>query len=63
MSVTLRCLKCEGEEFTKPRRLYRKSVLTCHRCNTIALYGDLLEAAGQRLMADLKVQLSRLKTG
>jgi len=63
VSVTLRCLKCEGQELVKPTRLHRKSILTCRTCSAIALYGDLLEAAGQRLMADIKQRLPLMNVG
>jgi len=63
MSVTLRCLKCECQEFTKPQRLHKNAILTCNRCSAIALYGELLEAAGRRLMSELRQQLSHRKAG
>ncbi|WP_205299837.1 MULTISPECIES: hypothetical protein [unclassified Pantoea] len=63
MSVTLRCLKCDGQDLVKPVRLHRKSILTCRTCNAIALYGDLLEASGRRLMADLQEQLASMRAG
>ncbi|NWC81838.1 hypothetical protein EGJ09_02420 [Pseudomonas sp. p106] len=63
MSVTLKCLECDGQDLVKPGRLHRKSIITCRECNAIAQYGDLLEAAGRRLLAELQQQLAGLKAG
>lgn len=61
MDVTLKCFECGGEDLVKPRRLNRKAILTCRQCAAIALYGDLLEAQGRRLMAELKQRLPLLE--
>ncbi len=60
MSLTLRCLKCNGKQLVQPTRLHRKSVITCRGCGALSHHGDLVEATGLRLMAKLKQQL---KTG
>ena len=60
MSLTLRCLKCDETHLVQPTRLHRKSVITCRGCGALSHHGDLVEAAGRRLMAKLKQQL---KTG
>ncbi|NQD55558.1 hypothetical protein HP546_09390 [Pseudomonas sp. CM25] len=57
MSLTLRCLKCDGKQLVQPIRLHRKSLITCRGCGAISHHGDLVEAAGLRLMAKLKQQL------
>lgn len=63
MSVTLRCLNCDGNDLLRPERLNRKAILTCRRCCAIAMYGDLLEAEGRRLMAEIKQRLPLLEAG
>lgn len=57
MSLTLRCLKCDGKQLVQPTRLHRKSLITCRGCGALGHHGDLVEAAGRRLMAMLKQQL------
>jgi len=57
MSLTLRCLKCNGEQLVQPTRLHRKSLITCRSCGALSQHGDLVEAAGLRLLAQLKQQL------
>lgn len=59
MSVTLKCLECSAVELVMPVRLNRKAILICKACKATSFYGDLVEAAGQRLMADLRQQLDR----
>ena len=59
MSITLRCLNCDGQHLVKPARLHRRSILTCRRCSAIGHYGDLMEAAGARLLEDLRRQLAQ----
>lgn len=59
MSVTLKCLECSAVELVIPVRLNRKAILICKACKATGFYGDLVEAAGQRLMADLRQQLDR----
>ncbi|MDR6710895.1 hypothetical protein J2W83_000485 [Pseudomonas hunanensis] len=63
MSVTLRCLACDSAELVKPRRLHKKSIITCRDCGEIGHYAVLLEAAGMRLLADLQNKLSVLQAG
>ncbi|WP_367599192.1 hypothetical protein [Pseudomonas fulva] len=57
MSLTLRCLKCDGKQLVQPTRLHRKSLITCTGCGALDHHGDLVKAAGLRLMAKLKQQL------
>ncbi len=59
MSVTLKCLECRADQLVIPVRLNRKAILTCKVCKAAGLYGDLVEAAGQRVMAELRQQLDR----
>jgi len=57
MSLTLRCLKCDGKQLNQPARLHRKSRVTCKDCGALSHYGNLVEAAGLRLVAKLRQQL------
>ncbi|ORL53312.1 hypothetical protein B7H18_02675 [Pseudomonas putida] len=63
VSVKLRCLKCGGQDLVRPKRLNKKSILTCRGCSAIANYGDLMEAEGRRLIADIRQRLPLLEAG
>ncbi|MBF8745364.1 hypothetical protein E2H86_15850 [Pseudomonas putida] len=60
MSVTLKCLECDAADIVKPDRPHKKSIVTCRACGAIAVYADVLEATGQRLMAELQRKLASL---
>ena len=61
VSVTLRCPKCGGQDLVIPRRLNKKAILTCRGCAAIANYGDLMQAEGRRLIADIRQRLALLE--
>lgn len=63
VSFTLRCLKCGGQDLVRPLRLNKKAILTCRGCAAIANYGDLMEAEGRRLIADIRQRLPLLEAG
>jgi len=43
--------------------LNKKAILTCRGCAAIANYGDLMEAEGRRLIADIRQRLPLLEAG
>ncbi|AVD91181.1 hypothetical protein C4Q27_01375 [Pseudomonas sp. SWI36] len=61
VSGTLRCLKCGGQDLVTPIKLNKKAILTCRRCGAIANYGDLMQAEGRRLIADIRQRLPLLE--